>query len=513
MTIEQISVDSIRLDGGTQARHQDDWVAIDEYARAMQEEAQFPPIVVFQNGEPEYWLADGFHRVRAALKAGRTEIAADVREGGKRDAILYAVGANSEHGVRRTNADKRRAVTLLLEDAEWVQWSDGEIARKCGVNQSTVSRIRAELTNAMHKSQPVIRKGADGRTINTSNIGKRSEPEPEPPQMPMPEPRNEWENGAVGLERDWSEQELDEYAEANAVTVDVEPYQFVQPPIPERKFKPAPDLPTAVAARPTAIEPEPTPDPQITLHNADSRQMWHFDIAPVHLVVTSPPYNVGLDYEMHQDDLTTYTELITDIWRECYRTMVDGGRIAVVVPFGVGRNPWVPMAAKVCDTLTAAGFTLRGQIIWDKGTSGNRTTWGSFRLPTNPSLRDTSEAIIVAHKGSAQLEIPAECRLKDDKGTHTAWLESSDYFMELAQDHWAVSPESARRVKHPAPFPVELVRRLIHFYAFPGAHVLDPFGGSGTVGVAAKALACAATLFEIDASYCEIATERIRDGI
>lgn len=189
--------------------------------------------------------------------------------------------------------------------------------------------------------------------------------------------------------------------------------------------------------------------------------------------------------------------------------MADGARIAVVVPFGVGRAPWVPFAARVMESLQAANFTLRGQIIWDKNTTGNRTSWGSFRIASAPALRDTTECIIVAHKGNGTLAIPPEHVYRDDKGSFTAWLADSDYFMELAQDHWVVAPESAQRVKHPAPFPVELVRRLIHFYAYPSAHILDPFGGSGTVGVAARESACSATLFDISAEYCRLAEERI----
>lgn len=130
-------------------------------------------------------------------------------------------------------------------------------------------------------------------------------------------------------------------------------------------------------------------------------------------------------------------------------------------------------------------------------------------MSSNPSLRDTTEAIIVAHKGESKLEIPAEHKLQDDKGTYTPWLVDSDYFTSLAQDHWVVAPESAQRIGHPAPFPVELVERLIKFYAYPGAHVVDPFGGSGTVGVAAQRLGCDATLFEISQQYCELAKERL----
>lgn len=252
----------------------------------------------------------------------------------------------------------------------------------------------------------------------------------------------------------------------------------------------------------------------IAIHNEDARKMLHLEIDPVHLVITSPPYNVGIDYASHNDNLSEheYLGLVYDVFTNCHALMVDGARIAVVVPFGVGRNPWLPLAAKIAGLLSDASFTLRGQIVWDKGSSGNRTTWGSFRLPTDPSLRDTTEAIIVAHKGSSKLEIPDSIKRLDDKGSHTTPLVDSDYFMELAQDHWVVAPESASRIGHPAPFPVGLAKRLIDFYAYPGAHILDPFGGSGTVALAAQQAGCSATLIEIDAHYCQMAKGRIRNG-
>lgn len=251
--------------------------------------------------------------------------------------------------------------------------------------------------------------------------------------------------------------------------------------------------------------------PSVTIHNADACDMLTLGIAPVHLVVTSPPYNVGIDYATHDDSLSEddYEDLLYQVLGNCNRLMVDGARIAVVVPFGVGRAPWVPVPPLIYTLLKATGFTLRGQIIWDKNSTGNRTSWGSFRLPSDPALRDTTEAIIVAHKGSGKLEIPDSARQWDDKGVHVAALANSDYFMELAQDHWVIAPESAQRVGHPAPFPVSLVRRLIDFYAFPGAHVLDPFGGSGTTALAAVEARCSVTLVEMDAGYCQLAKERL----
>jgi len=436
-------IEQICMDGGTQSRAQLDWIAIDEYSKAMAAGDTFPPIIVFYDGTA-YWLADGFHRVRAAEGAHLDSVAADIRQGTRRDAILYSVGANSDHGVRRTNRDKRHAVEMLLSDDEWAEWPLNKIAQVCGVNVSTVSRIHQELSLAMQKiEKPAQRKVTrNGKTYtqDTTNIGKGAPP----------------------------------------------------PVAPSRDLFALPD-------------DEP---PAVIVHNKDTAFMANY-AEGVHLVITSPPYNVGLDYDQHNDSLGTYVPMMTHIWRECYAAMVDGGRIAVVVPFGVGRNPWVPLAARVMETMIDAGFTLRGQIIWDKGTTGNRTTWGSFRLPTNPGLRDTTECIIVAHKGDSDLAMPAEYRLRDDKGSHSAWLADSDYFMSLAQDHWKVAPESASRIGHPAPFPKELVRRLIHFYGFPGCHVADPFGGSGTVGVVAKELGCKATLFEISEQYSALAQERI----
>lgn len=474
----------IRADGGTQSRAQLDWVAIDEYARDMRDGAIFPPIVVFHDGT-DYWLADGFHRLRAAEHAGLDGLPADVRQGTRRDAVLHSVGANSDHGVRRTNGDKRAAVELLLQDAEWGQWSNPEIARKCGVSDEFVRTLRPIFQPL--EDTPSVRKATrNGRTytMDTANIGVKMEAEPAPQAA-----FNEWSNGAVGLDRDWSEDEFDSFVEANAVVI------------------PEEDEPDELDAETLGWLPEPAALPVI-VHNKDARFLADY-AADVHLVITSPPYNVGIDYASQSDDLSTYLPMITDIWRECHKVMVDGARIAVVVPFGVGRNPYIPFDNQIMQTLIDAGFTLRGRIVWDKNTTGNRTSWGSFRMASSPAIRDTTECIIVAHKGDGKLSIPDEHKYQDDKGTFTAWLADGDYFMELAQDHWVIAPESAQRVKHPAPFPVELVKRLVHFYGFPGCHLLDPFGGSGTVGIAAKELGCRATLFEISQEYSALAKERI----
>ncbi len=141
-----MSLATIRTDGGTQSRAELSAETIAEYRDAMAAGAAFPPVVVFHDGTT-YWLADGFHRVEAARTSGATEIAADVRQGTRRAAVLFSAGANAAHGLRRTNADKRRAVETLLRDEEWSAWSDREIARRCGVSQTFVGSVRASLSD------------------------------------------------------------------------------------------------------------------------------------------------------------------------------------------------------------------------------------------------------------------------------------------------------------------------------------------------------------------------------
>ena len=169
MTTTKLELVSISKDGGTQPRAAIDPDTVGEYAEAMKAGAKFPPIVVFHDGQ-EYWLADGFHRVQAATRAMLIEISADVRQGTRRDAVLYSVGANSEHGMRRTNADKRRAVMTLLNDEKWGKWSDREIARQCRVGNKFVSDIRRSLCPEHSGKRTYTTKHGTTATMATSNI-------------------------------------------------------------------------------------------------------------------------------------------------------------------------------------------------------------------------------------------------------------------------------------------------------------------------------------------------------
>jgi len=168
----------IESDGETQARLCVDCESIEEYKAAMQRGDKFPPIVVFFDGKV-YWLADGYHRLYATLELKIKKIACEVHEGTMRDALLYACGANSSHGVPRTNKDKRRAVTFLLQDDEWVTWSDRQVAKHCSVDHVTVSKIRKGLSGELHQIRTAKRGGTEYE-MDTSKIGSTPKIEDSP---------------------------------------------------------------------------------------------------------------------------------------------------------------------------------------------------------------------------------------------------------------------------------------------------------------------------------------------
>jgi len=180
---QKVRIAQLRLDGGTQPRALTSDEMVDDYAEAMRVGTKFPLVVVFFDGT-DYWLADGFHRVLAAKKLGYTKIDAEIHQGTQRDAVLFSCGVNADHGLRRTNADKRRAVFKLLRDGEWGQWSSQEIARRCAVSSQFVGDLRRELRgessaasiNGLEIEPPAVRmaeRGATTYTMRTQNIGRR----------------------------------------------------------------------------------------------------------------------------------------------------------------------------------------------------------------------------------------------------------------------------------------------------------------------------------------------------
>lgn len=218
----------------------------------------------------------------------------------------------------------------------------------------------------------------------------------------------------------------------------------------------------------------------------------------VHLMVTSPPYNVGKEYESDMG-MKQYLDMLDSVFAETHRVLVPGGRACVNVA-NVGRRPYVPLHSHVITIMEKNGFLMRGEIIWDKGRgAGASTAWGSWMSATNPILRDTHEYVLVFSKGMYG-------RSRDGKKSTI----TRDEFLEYTKSVWRFAPESAKRAGHPAPFPVELPRRLIQLYTFENDVVLDPFGGSGTTAVAAVRTGRRFVSVDINAGYVRAAKKRIK---
>ncbi len=234
----------------------------------------------------------------------------------------------------------------------------------------------------------------------------------------------------------------------------------------------------------------------------------------VALVVTSPPYFAGKQYEQELEregipaSYLEYLEMLTDVFRECVRTLEPGGRIAVNVA-NLGRKPYRSLSADVIRILEHdLGLLLRGEVIWQKGDGASGScAWGSFRSAANPVLRDISERIIVASKG--RFDRAHSTKQRSSQGLPFENTIATEDFMALTLDVWSIPAESARRVGHPAPFPVELPEQLIRLYTFAGDLVLDPFMGSGSALVAASRLGRRYVGYDLDPSYVEIAKNRV----
>ncbi len=235
---------------------------------------------------------------------------------------------------------------------------------------------------------------------------------------------------------------------------------------------------------------------------ASAAEMMEIPDDSVHLMVTSPPYNANKDYD-EDLSLLEYLEFLRQVFTETYRVLVPGGRACINLA-NLGRKPYIPLTSHVALLMQEIGFIMRGEIIWDKGASSTSSTaWGSWQSASNPILRDVHEYILVFSKGDYKRHLT-----KKEKTTKLNTI-SRDEFLDWTKTIWQMNAESARRIGHPAPFPLELPHRLIQLYSFETDIVLDPFMGSGTTAVAALRSGRKFIGYEIVEEYVALAQKRI----
>lgn len=243
----------------------------------------------------------------------------------------------------------------------------------------------------------------------------------------------------------------------------------------------------------------------------------------VHLTITSPPYNVGLEYDGHNDRMSydEYLAWLLPVWRELHRVLAGGGRFALnIAPTSI--KDFRPIHYDMAAQLRTLGFIMRTEILWYKQTMRRRTAWGSWKSPRNPHIVPSWEYVLVFSKGSWTL----------DGNKQDADI-AGEEFIQFSDGFWQIAPETRGRQPflkslyppkrksrvtnlkskisdgHPAPFPEELIYRLIKFYSYRGNVVLDPFGGTGTVAVVAKKTGRHFIHVDVSKKYCRIAAERL----
>jgi DNA modification methylase len=238
------------------------------------------------------------------------------------------------------------------------------------------------------------------------------------------------------------------------------------------------------------------------IFHATAEEMTQLPDNCVHLMITSPPYNVGKEYDNNLT-LEEYLQFLSRVWRQVMRVLVPGGRACVNLA-NLGRKPYIPLHAFIIQDMLQLGFLMRGEIIWNKAASSSASTaWGSWRSATNPTLRDVHEYILVFSKSTFRRQ-----NLADRQSTI-----SRDEFLDYSKSVWSFPTESARKVGHPAPFPVELPLRLIQLYTFSREVVLDPFMGSGQTAIAALRTDRYFVGYEIEPTYVDLCERRIREFV
>ena len=237
-----------------------------------------------------------------------------------------------------------------------------------------------------------------------------------------------------------------------------------------------------------------------TIFHKSSENMEELKNNSVSLTVTSPPYNIGKDSDLDLTD-EQYWLMMEKVFTETYRVTQSGGRIVVNVA-NLGRKPYIPFSKYFTELLIDLGFIMRGEIIWQKSKGANANfAWGSWLSASNPVIRDIHEYCLVFSKDTFKKSSKGESSLEKEE------------FMESTLSVWNINAARAKKIGHPAPFPIDLPYKFINLYTYKNDLVLDPFIGSGTTAIAAKKLSRNYVGYEINEKYIKIAKNRLKQEV
>jgi DNA modification methylase len=248
------------------------------------------------------------------------------------------------------------------------------------------------------------------------------------------------------------------------------------------------------------IEDKENVIPEVILNKLFCKSSEKMDEIPdnsIHLMVTSPPYNVTKEYDNNMT-LKEYLSLLRKVWMEIYRVLVPGGRACINIA-NLGRKPYIPLHSYIIEDMQKIGFLMRGEIIWNKASSSSPSTaWGTWLSAKNPVLRDIHEYILIFSKDNYTR------KFKKNESTI-----KKEEFLEWTKSVWTFPAVSAKQIGHPAPFPEELPHRLIQLYTFKNDNILDPFMGSGSTCIAAIKDQRNYIGYDINKEYIKLAEQRI----
>jgi DNA modification methylase len=515
VTPTPIPLNKIRTDGGTQSRAELNPLIIDDYVERMKAGDVFPPAVTFHDGE-WYWLADGFKRHRATAILKRKTLECDVRQGTRREAVLYSVSANAHHGERRTRADMKRAVTLLLEDPEWSKWSNREIARRCLVSHTFVAEVRTSLAATAGDDEPGAKD--DVRTFRTRH-GTTSQmrvaqagvrPAAAAPAL-VPAASKLIRHSSIADDRDEVRKLAALPAAKQAAAAKLLASGECNTVAQAARAVERNGRRDALDAVPISAGKSPSPPAAAgtwQIHTGDATTLLRkrYRDATVQVIWTDPRYNLGFDYGMGTGADDTKP---ADYLAEMKRWMEQAAR--VLKPDG---SLWVMICDEWADDFGVllkreVGMHRRAWVKWYETFGTNRPQ--NFNRCTRHLLHFVKERELAYFDREAVLRPSARQLLHGDKRADPGGKTLDDTWIipRMVGNSQARVPK-AKGSPVPTQVPVEIVRRCIASCSRPGDLVVDPHVGTGTACVVAASIGRHGEGIEIFPPTAKVAEQRCR---